>query len=80
MPEIYLFELSLIYIKQYIIFFYRATIARRQKTFWTNVLSFIIDYNNPYTIPQVCVDVSKADIPRVSMFLVLGTSLFMLFT
>jgi len=40
--------------------------------------AFIIDQLNPYTTPQVCVD--KADIPRVSMFLVLGTSLFMLFT
>lgn len=59
--------------------FIKATIARRQKTFWTNVHSaFIIDSSNPYTDPEVCVD--KADIPHVSMFLVLCTSLFMLFT
>ena len=59
----------------------KATIARRKETFWTNVHSmFITDSLNPYTTPEVCVDVGKADIPRVSMFLVLGTSLFMLFT
>lgn len=67
----------------FFLFIYRATIARRQRTFWMNVVSeFIMDPGSSVT-PKTCTEpptTCSAKIHKMSMLLVLAMTVFIFLT